>query len=688
MKKISRRQQLPIILNIGLNLGLSIAITIGALSQSCALSAFAASDFDNVASSDYMKEAPPESDSNYSSDTAPVADSDVGPGGGRLIADKGSSGAPSANSSQTTTAPAANSAGPEARSANSTAPNAKSETKITDANISGEAGGKGLFSKHSAVRANVVQEKIPCLRWADETVKPKAIVFCIHGLGLHKGCYEDFGKAMAKKGLITYAIDVRGFGDWIKKGTNDTIDFDGTLSDIKRALVSIRAKNPGLPVIVLGESMGGGIGIHATAQFPTLIDGLVSSVPAGERYGAGEEKLKVGMHAIFGMKKQMDVGTGVIKQATQKEDLRERWGNDPLCRKDLSPAELMAFQTFMNKNFDEAAKISSKPVLVIQGAEDKLVIPAGTLKLYNSIASFNKTKVLSKNAEHLIFEENQFSPEDLNFVTNWIDRKIIAKSNGVGADSTIASASNAKGGSNVANEKTIAADTAGSASPTVEAIHIKPSTPAKASQNAAPSDESTLPAKADAAAGPSISYWIELFRGGKIYRCNNKIAFQSGDAIRFHIIPKSDGYAYLLMKQGSSGKRAILFPSAATGNNNYLKAGTDYPVPDKDWLSFDNTPGIEKMSLLFSHKKMLTGEEFKQPTNLAFVSNDRSGAKDLVPTRMQLSWDDPTPVILPDQIAPSARGARQEISANGSMVKVSFNDPTGLLAVDVALAHQ
>ena len=136
--------------------------------------------------------------------------------------------------------------------------------------------------------------------------------------------------------------------------------------------------------------MGGGIGLHATAQFPDLIDGLVSSVPAGDRYGATEGKIKVGMHAIFGMGKKMDVGTGVIKQATKKEDLREKWGNDPLCRKDLTPGELIAFQSFMNNNFAEAAKIKDKPVLFIQGCEDKLVIPAGTLKLYESVASPRK----------------------------------------------------------------------------------------------------------------------------------------------------------------------------------------------------------------------------------------------------------------------------------------------------------
>ena len=348
----------------------------------------------------------------------------------------------------------------------------------------------------------------------------------------------------------------------------------------------------------------------------------------------------------------------------------------------------------MNNNAAEAALIKDKPVLFIQGCEDKLVIPAGTLKLYNSVASSRKNKVLSETAEHLIFEEGQFSPKDLSYVTKWIDRSVIAQ----GDDGSGTTVSGSHGAAAPQPAGTTAFD------PVVPTVHIAPTQkqadlgdataasasfaaalkgqPIKAQQNSARDKAS--------GEGPAISYWIELYRGGKVYRCNNKIAFQSGDAIRFHIIPKTDGYAYLLMKQGSSGKRAILFPSKTTSETNYLKSGTDYPVPNKDWLSFDNTPGIEKVSLLFSHKKVLTGEEFDTPTNLAYISNDRSGAKDLVPTRMQLSWDDPTPVILPDSIAPDKAGARQQVSSSdgGSLVKVSFNDPSGLLAVDVALAHQ
>lgn len=505
-------------------------------------------------------------------------------------------------------------------------------------------------------------DKIPCLRWFDETQEPRAVLFCIHGLGLHKGTYEDFGKTMARQGIVTYAIDMRGFGSWIPKGRNDKIDFDGSLVDIKRSLTEIRRLHPGLPVIVLGESMGGGIGIHATALYPDLIDGLISSVPAGDRFNSVDNSMKIGVHAIFGgFNKPIDIGPMVVDAATKKNDLRKKWLHDPLCRTKISPNELISFQHFMNANFECAGAIKKAPVLFIFGCNDKLVRPAGTVKLFDSLATPNKDQVLCVTAEHLIFEDGQFKPQDIKFITNWIDKKVLGK----GSEPEPAS-----------NEQ----------------LAEKPTEPTP--QLAAPVTVKPTIASAAAAGQPKpgnackngLSYWIELNRGGKIYRCNNKMAFKSGDSIRFHLIPQADGYAYILMKQGSSGKKTLLFPSALTGKSNFLKAGTDYPLPYADWLTFDQNPGIEKVSLLYSSKKIADERALCPPETLtAFVSQDRDGAKDLVPTKMQLSWDDPTPVILPDQIKAQEALAQ---TTSGSTVRVVFNDDSGLMAVDVALAHQ
>lgn len=505
-------------------------------------------------------------------------------------------------------------------------------------------------------------DKIPCLRWFDESTEPRAVLFCIHGLGLHKGTYEDLGKTMAKQGIVTYAIDMRGFGAWIPKGKNDKIDFDGSLVDIKRSLTEIRRLHPGLPIIVLGESMGGGIGIHATALYPDLIDGLISSVPAGDRFNSVDNSLKIGVHAIFGgFNKPIDIGPMVVDAATKKNDLREKWLHDPLCRTLISPNELISFQHFMNDNFECAGAIKTTPVLFIFGCKDKLVRPAGTVKLFDSLSTPNKDQVLAVTSEHLIFEEGQFKPNDIKFVTDWIDHKVLHKDDNQ-PDEQLAS--------NTANQSPKQQQE--------QAPELAPAVSVKPTNTSAPKIAVVPATKA------GLSYWIELNRGGKIYRCNNKMAFKSGDSIRFHLIPQADGYAYVLMKQGSSGKKTLLFPSNLTGTNNYLKAGTDYPLPYRDWLTFDQNPGIEKVSLLYSTKKIADETALCPPEHLtAFVSQDRDGAKDLVPTRMQLSWDDPTPVVLPDQIQ-----AQQTVATAGSTVKVTFSDAAGLMAVDVALAHQ
>ncbi len=506
-------------------------------------------------------------------------------------------------------------------------------------------------------------DKVPCIRWIDELATPRAVLLCIHGLGLHKGVYEEFGREMAKKGIITYAIDMRGFGSWIPKEKNSLIDFDGSLVDIKRALLEIRKVHPGLPVIMLGESMGGGIGIHATAMYPDLIDGLISSVPSGDRFN--DVTLHVGAHAIFGgFDKPMDIGPMVVGKATTKSDLRSRWLNDPLCRTKLSPNELRAFQKFMDGNIEQAAMIKQTPVLFIMGSNDKLVRPVATFKLFDSLATPNKDKVMSNSAEHLIFEIGQFSKDDLSFVNKWIDKKVLAK--GVEEPTEEIAVKTGK-----KEEEVVVL------APAVTVKPVKPLTPVVETPPVKVSAEST-----------GMSYWIELNRKGKIFRCNNKMAFQSGDSIRFHVIPDKDGFAYILMKQSSSGKKAILFPSKDTGKDNQLKAKVDYPLP-KDWLTFDHNPGIEKISLLYSTKKIADEAALNPPEYLtAYVSDDMSGAKDLVPTRMQLSWDDPTPVILPDQVPGQERMARSTTIMSGSLVKVSFNDPNGLMAVDVALAHQ
>jgi alpha-beta hydrolase superfamily lysophospholipase len=275
-----------------------------------------------------------------------------------------------------------------------------------------------MHSKKKIIRGNP-----PSSSWLPAEGGPpvRAALLCIHGLGLHNETYEPFGKRMAQLGVATYALDMRGFGSYRNAKGHEEVDFEGCLDDLFRSLKSIRRAQPGRPVFLLGESMGGAIALHAMALRPDLIDGLITSVPAGDRYKQGRTSLRVAFEFLKDRNKQINVGEGVVHQATEKPELRAAWINDPLARMNLSPIELLQFQQFMNQNHDYCKAIKSKPVLVVFGCMDKLVKPEGSEELFKELSTEDKEIYPVTSAEHLIFEENQFNSEVIDKVDGWMN---------------------------------------------------------------------------------------------------------------------------------------------------------------------------------------------------------------------------------------------------------------------------
>ncbi len=287
--------------------------------------------------------------------------------------------------------------------------------------------GQNPLTTSGAATAPPRKTPAPCRSWVQPGQNPIACILCIHGLGLQSNSYEFFGKEQANRGLAVYAIDVRGFGSWMNAKGKTKVNFDDCLDDIKTSLESIRAANPGLPVYLLGESMGGAIALRAASMYPNLVDGLISSVPASERFNQGKTSMKVFLNLLTGLN-VANVGNDLVNQATQNQKLKAQWQDDPLARLNLSPQELIQFQDFMNFNHDAAKKVASMPVLFVQGTGDKLVKPEGTWELFNDVAAKDKS-FFAVPGEHLIFEEAQTQdagPRDQNFrvISSWLTAKV------------------------------------------------------------------------------------------------------------------------------------------------------------------------------------------------------------------------------------------------------------------------
>lgn len=510
----------------------------------------------------------------------------------------------------------------------------------------------------------------PLLSWGESLKRPEAVLLCLHGLGLHKGTYSELGNYMCKRNVSVYAIDLRGFGDWYLEGKPD-LNLDQSLADIKQTVLMLKNKYPGAPIFLLGESMGGAVALRFSAENPGMISGLISSVPSGDRWSGLGSDLKVGLHVLAGgFDSRFDVGSHVMKHAAKSDEaLRARWSSDPSSRKEFSANELIAFQNFMNKNNETARKLKDTPVLIIQGQHDKLVKQSGSFNVWDNLATPDKTFVESKTAEHLIFEYGKFSPDDISYLEKWMKKAMSGL-----PDQTVSE----KVPELPPGEKVPSKD---------EILASSPEFKKKEESKIALGDASAI-AKVSASAGQAqISYWLELMRDGKRYRCNNKTVFKSGDEIRLHLRSTESGYAYIIMKQGSSGSHAVLFPESRTGRNNSVGKDEDVALPSATWLKCDDKPGTEKICLVFS--RLALDPDSNKYLNMkpsVIVSADRSGAKDLCPTRMQLSWDDPNPLIIPTGKLDYALA-----SGAGSAVKVSHKDKDGegpVLAIDIDLEHK
>jgi hypothetical protein len=149
------------------------------------------------------------------------------------------------------------------------------------------------------------------------------------------------------------------------------------------------------------------------------VDGVISSVPAGDRFKQTGAKFKVAEKLLSGDNKKHDIGKQVIAQATQDSEMRDHWGNDERNRLDYSAKELLRFQKFMNENHEVVQAITKTPVLLMQGCDDRLVKSTASFELFDELAVKDKT-FLSVPYEHLIFEEQEHTDKKLNDSTNKI----------------------------------------------------------------------------------------------------------------------------------------------------------------------------------------------------------------------------------------------------------------------------
>jgi len=254
--------------------------------------------------------------------------------------------------------------------------------------------------------------------WLPEN-PPHAVLLIVHGVNEHSGRYEHLAAYFTEKGYAVYGLDLVGHGK--SSGTRSFAkDFSSFINPILTYLKMIKDWQPGLPVYLVGHSMGGLIGANFLIDHQDQVQGAVlsGSLTLIPDY-VSDFTIKIGklLSSVLPKMRLLALDSDGI---SRDKAVVQAYKDDPLVYSGKMTARI---SNVMNDGIARIAADGSKinlPVLLLHGSEDSLCDPDCSIYLHNLISSNNNQLIIYDGFFHEVYNE----PEQrtvFNDVLNWLE---------------------------------------------------------------------------------------------------------------------------------------------------------------------------------------------------------------------------------------------------------------------------
>lgn len=224
---------------------------------------------------------------------------------------------------------------------------------------------------------------------------PQWIAVLCHGYGEHVGRYQGAARTLNDAGAAVYGADHVGHGR--SDGERALIpDYEAVVADLHRVVEHAREQHPGLPVLLIGHSMGGMIAARYTQRYG---GGLAATILSGPVLGS--------WHVVDELLPLEEIPSTPIDPATLSRDaaVGEAYAADELVwHGDFKRPTLQGMHEAM-ATIDAAGSIGDLPLLYLHGEDDQLVPPAPSLDGLQRLRGSATEVVTYPGARHEIFLE-------------------------------------------------------------------------------------------------------------------------------------------------------------------------------------------------------------------------------------------------------------------------------------------
>ncbi|MBU1076223.1 MAG: lysophospholipase [Spirochaetes bacterium] len=254
--------------------------------------------------------------------------------------------------------------------------------------------------------------------WQGKSDMP--VMILLHGLGAHSLRFEKIANYYNKKKYNIYAFDFTGFGKSHKfKGHIESFNtyVNETLAMVKLSKIEF----PKNSRFIVGEDIGGVVGLHFASHYQELITGLILLSPAARiRHNIQFQKMiNALINTFFNKFYQYDLPF-TKEMLTRDFKMQKELQHDELDVKTVTAKFYFAMLEAMKK-LNRAALNVTLPVFLLQ-AENDLLIDVNSVKdLFNNLNSGSKELCVLKNFYHSLSIDKD---HELVFqlIDNWINK--------------------------------------------------------------------------------------------------------------------------------------------------------------------------------------------------------------------------------------------------------------------------